>query len=601
MKKGRVNMKMNPFPRIALLLLSAVVLATPAVRAATSSLRLADIFDDHMVLQRDQAVKVWGWAAPRQKVTVSFAGKTTSVTAASDGSWLLELPPMPANASGRELAASCGSEQAAIQDVLVGDVWLLGGQSNMQMPLWWRNDGMEKVEGKRLALHTDHDWLRIMTVPQRATRDPQDGFPKDITGPNGEVNGRWFVSQAGHPAISTFSSLGYYIGVRLHEKVGVPIGLVDTAWGGTLASLWCSREQLEQTPEATEVLAEWDAKVAEWTPEQAQKQYALDIADWENRVEAAKAAKAKRLPKKPELGIDPQFDKYHPAGCFNAMILPIRHLSIRGAMFFQGENNVFDQTRIFEPTFRGVVDTWRDAFGRKDLPFCIFQIAGWGPKYQEYAPTKIVHIQEAQKKVHLSRPDTGFVVTADHTHSDIHPLRKKPLADRAVRWALAEVYGQKEISWGDPVVTGTETKGGRLLLHFRTPGGEKLEIHSVPMGFVLSEDGTSAAVETSARNEELPVAELPTGFVLAGADRKFVPAQAEVIDGTTVAVWAESVPEPVAVRYAWSPRGFFTLYTESGLPAGPFRTDDWDFLTDILEKEKKAREEKLRKRAAQDK
>ncbi|WP_372808961.1 sialate O-acetylesterase, partial [Pontiella sp.] len=298
-------------------------------------------------------------------------------------------------------------------------------------------------------------------------------------------------------------------------------------------------------------------------------------------------------------GIDPQFDKYHPAGCFNAMILPIRPLAIRGVMFFQGENNVFDQTRIFEPTFRGVIDSWRNAFGRQDLPFCMFQIAGWGPKYTELGDTKIVHIQEAQKAVHLSRPDTGFVVTADHTHSDIHPLRKKPLADRAVRWALAEVYGQKDVTWGDPVVAGTERKGGRILLHFRTPGGEKLHLRSMPMGFVLGEDGTSAAVETSARNPEMPVAELPTGFAIAGNDRKFVPAQAEVVDGTTVAVWADSVSEPAAVRYAWSPRGFFTLYTESGLPAGPFRTDDWDYLTPILEKEKKAREEKLRKRAAE--
>ncbi|MGD7653613.1 MAG: hypothetical protein ACQCXQ_10390 [Verrucomicrobiales bacterium] len=592
-------MKHSSFARFALLFWAAVLLVVPAFRASAADLRLADVFDDHMVLQRNQPVKVWGWAGANEAVTVSFAGKSQSTTAAADGRWMLELPPMPANANGRALTASSGSAQSAIQDVLVGDVWLLGGQSNMQMPLWWRHDGMEKLEGTRLSLHTDHDWLRIMTVPQLANREPQEGFPKDGTGPNGEVYGRWFVSQAKHPAISTFSSLGYYIGVKLHEQVGVPIGLVDTSWGGTLASLWCSREQLEHTPEAADVLAEWDRKVAEWTPEKAQQQYQADLADWEKRVQAAQAAKAPRMPKKPELGIDPRLEKYHPAGCFNAMILPIRHLTISGAMFFQGENNVFDQTRIFETTFRGVVDTWRDAFGRQDLPFCIFQIAGWGGKYKEFGENKIVHIQEAQKKVHLSRQHTGFVVTADHTHKDIHPLRKKPLAERAVRWALAEVYGRKNVTWGDPTVTATERKDGKLLLRFQTPGGEKLTIHPVPTGFALSADGKSAVPEAQAANGAIPLADVPTGFVIAGKDRKFVPARAEVIDATTVAVWAESVPEPVAVRYGWSPRGFFTLHTESGLPAGPFRTDDWDFLTDILEQEAKARAAKLRKRAAE--
>lgn len=528
-----------------------LALATMAATVSTTlaaDLRLSPVFSDHMVLQRDKPVKVWGWANAGQKVTVAFAGQTKTGKANSDGTWVVQFKALKANSEGRELTATCGTNQVTIKDILVGEVWLLGGQSNMEMPLWLRGDGMKNAEGTRLVLDTDHPWLRIMTVPQRATRTPQESFPQNTRDGDGVMNGRWFVSQSKHPAISAFSALGYYIGVQLHEKVGVPIGLVDTSWGGTIASAWNSHESLEAIPEAAEMLKKKNAAADAWSEEGARQQLAEALADWEKRAAAAKAEN-KKPPGKPQLKTDPAQDRNFPAAPFNTMIWPLRQMALRGVFFYQGENNLFDTTDPFAKTFPAVVTSWRKTFGEAKLPFCIFQICGWGDKnhLSLYSPDdRRPVVEELQHKAHLALPHTGFVVTTDYPHGDIHPMVKRPIAERAVRWARAEVYGEKSVTWGSPVFQSMKKEGHRLILRFRTPGNEALKLTGEP-----------------------------AGFVIAGADGKFVEAKAEVVNRTSVAVWSDKVTEPVHVRYAWSGIPFCHLRTESDLPAGPFRTDDF--------------------------
>lgn len=189
--------------------------------------------------------------------------------------------------------------------------------------------------------------------------------------------------------------------------------------------------------------------------------------------------------------------------------------------------------------------SWRKAFGDEQLPFCLFQICGWDRQDRLYWQTKLPIIQEAQHKAQLALPNTGFVVTADHPHGDIHPMVKQPIAERAVRWARAAVYGEKGVTWGTPVYQSMKKEGKRLVLSFRAPGNEALKITGEP-----------------------------AGFVIAGADGKFVEARAEVVDRTSVAVWSDQMANPVTVCYAWSQRAICHLYTESGLPVGPFRSDD---------------------------
>jgi len=508
-------------------------------------LRLAGVFSDHMVLQRQVPVRIWGQAAAGAAVQVSFAGQQLRCTAGADGAWQAVLEPLSAESGGRELTVSSGDQQVTVQDVLVGEVWLLGGQSNMEMPLWWRgdSDGMKNAEGTRLVLGTDHPWLRVMTVPQRATRTVQEDFVSGERDGDGVVAGRWFAAQSRHEAISGFSALGYFLGVQLHEKLGVPIGLIDTSWGGTIAAAWNSAESLAAIPEAAGMVARKTGLADAWSAEGARKQHELALAEWE-RVSAEAKAAGKNPPGRPELQPDPGQDRNYPAGPFNGMIWPLRKFAVRGVFFYQGENNYFDREDPFERTFPGVVRSWRAAMQAPDLPFCLFQICGWENADILYMQTKLPILQEQQHQAHLSLPHTGFVVTGDYPHVDIHPMVKRVIAERALRWARAEVYGEQGLTWGTPSLASSQVEKGKIRLSFRTFGDEAI---------LLKGD--------------------PSGLVIAGADGRFVKAQAQVVNRTSLLVWSDEVPEPQMVRYVWSQRGMYRLFSASGLPVGAFRTD----------------------------
>lgn len=534
--------KENRMKTITPLLLMLLV-SSPAVFA--TELRLAAVFSDHMVLQRDMPVRIWGEAPPDADVTVRLAEQQQQVKVLPSGMWELTLPPLAATAEAIELTVSCGQDTIRVADVLVGEVWLLGGQSNMEMPLWWRgdSDGLKNAEGTRLVLNTDHPWLRVMTVPQQASREPlMDLVPGGQDG-DGVVTGRWAVAAEKDAAISGFSALGYFIGVQLHEKLHVPIGLIDASWGGTIASAWNSRDSLKSIPAAAAMVARKSAAADAWSPEVAQEEHQKAMAEWE-KLAADARANGRNAPGRPELRPDPGQDRNFPAGPFNAMIWPLRKMPIRGIFFYQGENNYFDHEDPFAETFPGVVRSWRAAFEAPELPFCIFQICGWEQSDVLYWQTKLPILQEQQHKAHLQLPHTGFVVTADYPHADIHPMVKRVIAERALRWARAEVYGEQGLTWGSPVLESWKRDGTKMLLSFRTFGDEAILIKGNP-----------------------------AGLVIAGADGKFVAAQAQVVNRTSLLVWSDEVADPVMVRYAWSQRAICHLFSASGLPFGPFRTD----------------------------
>ena len=478
-----------------------------------AGLSVARIFADHMVLQREKPVRIRGWAEQGEKVIVSFAGQTKAATAGDDRSWQVQLDPLAASFEGRDLTVAGRSRSLTIKDVLVGEVWLCGGQSNMSFPLWIRSDGFDKSEVDKFP------FICAISTLDGDGADPPYDVKKTAAGetwllwaqkepqPTLPFAREWMVfgpdclTLHGQP----FSAVGFYYAKKLYEQLKLPVGIVDTSVGGTLAHYWASVEELRKLPEMAPIFEK---------------------------------------PSPP----------WYPGCLYHTTILPIREFAMRGALFYLGENNSqnAENTAVFESPYRAIINTWRRTFGQPNMPFCIIQTASCGDRQQVYAPGLHNLVQEAQLRIHLTTPHTGFVVTADDLHSDLHVMRKQSIAERAVRWAMAEVYADalpdktRRPTWRGPIFRNAETKGGRLVLHFETMADEPLKLTGTPVGFVV-----------------------------ASEDRKFQEAQAELVGKTSVAVWSDKVPKPQAARFGWAGRPYLNLRTESGLPASPFRTDNW--------------------------
>ena len=506
-----------------------------------------------MVLQRDKPVHIWGWAEKEKDVTVFFNGQDKTITSGKDGKWLITLDAMKANAVGQTLRVQSGNISITYEDILVGDVWVCGGQSNMEWRLRSSRDADIEIPGARYPA------IRFIRIEPEGVPEPRNDFPTGIGA------GTWQVCSP--KTIGDCSGVAYFFGKRLHRRLDVPIGLVNAAWGGTMAQHWVTRETLETLPTAKPYLDDYEAKCQAWSDggaeEGAAKRLAADLKKWEALAAEAKAKGEKAPGGKPNPGSyqNPAQGRI-PSGALNAMIMPLSGLSIRGALFYQGENNAFGNTWIpFRETFPAVISDWRKIFQDKDLPFGIIQIAGWSTRrsmtYDMNHHTNI--IREQQFRTWRSTPNTGLIVSFDANSNDsIHPGRKYPVGDRSARWALSTVHGitdatrpEQPLQWHGPIYQAMAKKDNKIIIHFEKAGSEGLRFD-----------------KTDAR-----------GFYIAGADQVFHHASARVAGGRgkapEVEVWSEAVPEPVAVRYAWSNLPLGTLMNGKELPAFPFRTDTW--------------------------
>jgi len=517
----------------------AFVALAVVASAAAADVRLPRILSSHMVIQRDKPVRIWGWADNGEAVSVSFAGQTRSTTAGQDGTWQVELGPMAASAQGRELEVKGRGNSITLKDVLVGEVWLCGGQSNMEWAVWvTAQQHLARVQQPSLPA------IRTIRVTASPSPTPREDFE----------NGEW------QPCHMHMTGLGYYFARELYLALNVPIGIIDVSVGGTLAETWTSRATLDQIPEAAEWLKYWDAKVAAYDLKEEQKALASKMAEYEKAVAAGK-----KDARKPELRRSPALDMNHPGNGYNAFVAPIRAFALRGVLFLQGENNYFvGNCRVYARTYPAVIQDWRAAWGDPDLPFGVIQMAGWGTAGAE-SPERAVSgegaggalIREVHLRTHLTTPHTGLIVTFDQGAADIHWWCKEQVGQRAAIWALIDVYRVLRSVRGDPIqefpcliYESVEKKEGRLIVHFR-----KAPVHEL--------------MSVGANREKL------RGFVIAGADQHFYPAEARVRDNNSVEVWSSLVPDPMAVRYAWAlnPEGNF--FADRAVPASPFRTDDW--------------------------
>ena len=472
-------------------MLTAIVCMIACAAPANAELKLPSIFNHHMVLQRDDEVPVWGWASPGQAVTVTLGEQSTSDTADDAGRWRVNLDPLPAGGP-YDMTITAEGQTKTFNNVMLGEVWLCSGQSNMDMRL-------QKVANAESEIGSaDYPNLRLFRVERAMSNKPQD-----------DVEGVWAVCSP--DTVKNFSAVAYFLGRALQDELDVPVGLIHCAYGGTPAEAWTSQQAIEAEPAL--------ASIAE-----------------------------KHRAKQPGA----ELDRHDPYVLYNAMLRPLIPYAIRGVTWYQGESNTW-RSRQYETLLGTMIEDWRTRWDRPDLPFGVVQLTSYvTPPRVPRADGSWPELRESQLRVTQNLPNTGLIVTIDIGNpTDVHPLNKQDIGHRLALWAMDTVYDRNIVSSG-PVFREAEVKGS---------------------SFVLSFDHVGSGLTT---NNGEPL----RGFVIAGPDRKFRWAKAE-ISGDRIIVSESKVTEPLAVRYAWDENPYWANLTNAeGLPASPFRTDDWPGITD---------------------
>jgi len=439
-------------------------------RGVSAAVKTPAFISDGMVLQRGMKVPVWGTADPGERVTVHFQGQKAQATAGQDGTWTVRLHEL--KAGGPFEMTIQGRNKLHLRNVLVGEVWVCSGQSNMEMAVAGSANAPEVIA------RSGDPMLHLFTVPHASTPSPAR-----------DVKGSW--GECGPKTVPGFSAVAYFFGRDLRKALGVPVGLIHTSVGGTPAEQWTSASALKAHPEL------------------------------------------RGLP---------------GSGLYNGMIAPLIPYAIRGVIWYQGESNAGRAVQ-YQTLFPAMIKDWRARWGEGDFPFLFVQIAPWQKIRKEPGDSAWAELREAQRLTSLEVPNTAMAVITDvGDEIDIHPKQKSPVGGRLALAARALAYGQKG-EYSGPVYAGMKVEGGKAVLSFRHQGG----------GLV-------------ARGGR------PEGFTVAGADHRFVNAKAE-IHGDKVAVWSPHVKHPVAVRFGWADYPVVNLWNKAGLPASPFRTDDFPLTT----------------------
>lgn len=528
---------------------------------------MSSIFGDHMVLQQDAKLPVWGWADPGEKVTVTVGGNTAVATAGADGKWRVTLAPL-AETSKPVTVTVAGKNTVTFGDVLIGDVWICSGQSNME------------YGGGKTADDVDNPNIRIFWVIKNATLTPQENFGESA--PERPLYGKWQVctrqSLAQDGSWNGFSAVGYFFARDVYQATKRPIGMIGAYWGGTPAQAWTSLPALEQNPALSHYAdivknltpAQQSLFPANWvTYDVAGRKWDASIGDtyrktvlkpWQDETKKAKEA-GQPPPPPPAPPSSPQprnpGNIATPAALFNGMINPLIPYAIKGAIWYQGESN--EGTCVeYATLFPAMIGDWRKRWEQGDFPFLFVQL----PNFQAYrAPGDSTHdrwavLRESQAKA-LALPNTGMAVTIDIGDPDnIHPRDKIDVGARLALVARHVVYGENIVYTG-PTFDSLKVEGRKIRLAFKNVGGGL--VMGVPP---WTPDG-----------KPVPPPAALTGFEIAGQDRKWISAEA-VIDGASVVVSGPQVASPVAVRYGWANNPSCNLYNKEGLPASPFRTDD---------------------------
>ena len=489
---------------------------------ALASLELAPAFTDHAVLQREVAVPVWGSSdEPGTTVTITFNGQSRQTRVNAVGVWRADLDAMPANATGGDLVVADGSATVTLHDVVVGEVWLASGQSNME---WMMRSTRGYDEEKAKPANPLIRHLRV------------DHLGADL--PVGRVkNTGWLVS--GPDTLGGFTGVGYFFAQSVSEKLQVPVGIINSSWGGTAIESWIPEPVLRTTHGWPALNTKWQEAMKVW-PERYAAQPGLEAA-WEKAQEElrTKGTKITMAWPRPPMGPGSGFA---PARLYNGMIAPFIPYALRGALWYQGESNV-GQQHAYAELLPALIQSWRAAWPLGDFPFLVVQL----PNYSDNGKATgraWAQLREAQESA-LHVPGAAVAVIIDNDQPDnLHPTNKRPVGERLALIALNWVHDQRNLVWSGPVFQSLAREGAALRVKFSSADGLKCTTPEV------------------------------TGFEIAGADKVFHAATAK-IDGTSVLVSSADVAEPAAVRHAYTNAPKVSLFNAAGLPAAPFRTDDW--------------------------
>lgn len=479
------------------------------------------MFSDHGVLQQGSVVPVWGWGSPGENVTVEFGGQEAVGKADANGEWRVELSSLPASATGRDMTVTGdASGTVEVKDLLVGEVWMASGQSNMQRPLAGAEHGKEDTAA------ADFPGIRMFLAHGRPHDEPQR-----------KAGGSWVV--ASPSTAGEFSAVAYHFALRLHQELGVPVGIIRPVFPGKPLEAFVSREGLLAKPEGAALVHAMDEEVRKFREQEKEL-----VAAYEAAMARGERRRGMHMPYSPAL------EETAPSALYNGMIHAWVGYAMKGAIWYQGESNA-SRAKQYETIFPQLIEDWRRLW-KNDFPFYFVQLANFKePSNGPGVPDEWAELQNAQRLA-LSLPKTGMAVTNDiGMAADVHPLNKRDVGHRLARWALARDYGKTGFSVSGPLYKSHTVGQGSVRIDFDHAQGMK------------SRDGGPLK-----------------RFEIAGSDRKWIWADA-VIQEDSVIVSHKDVPQPVAVRYAWAanPEGA-NLMNGEGLPASVFRTDDWKLTTE---------------------
>ena len=509
-----------------------------ALTPAWADVKPANVFSDNMILQREMKVPVWGTADAGEKVTVNFNGQSVSVTTPAGGKWRVDLAPMKASTAPLTLTVQ-GKNAVTFANVLIGDVWICSGQSNMAFAL--EKDTLAATEIPNSA----NPMIRVRLAEWQSSDTPLESL---------KCSGSW--SEASPATSGRFTAVGYWFAKEIQKRTGVPVGLLTAYKGGSPVSAWLTKEFLSANEGSKWIWEKYQQDLQEFPAKN--EAYQKELKEWQEQTKAlSPEERAKKKKPNPPLG---PTDPNHACGLFYGSVSPYIPFAIKGVLWYQGESEGCSPMKNavnYHTVFADLIRCWRKEWNREDLPFLFVQLAPY--RAMSPVPDDIpwARVRDGQTQA-LALPNTGMAVILDAgNEKDIHPTDKKPTGERLAQWAKAKVYGIDVVPSG-PMFEKMEIKGEKTVITFKHVG-----------------KGMEARDLTLIGGHELKKEKLQ-GFAICGADKKFVWADAQITAPNQVTVSSPEVKTPVAVRYAWAGFPLCNLFNQEGLPAASFRTDTFE-------------------------